>query len=519
MELVDGFFKKYEDAGFHFPSSLLTTYALSLVSKPFVILSGISGTGKTKIAQLFEVPKINNTGDTAMQITVPSLSIKVPKVYGRFNFEVSLLSNILTSAELQDFYKRADEFKQNNDGGNFSKTYVLEISDEYGSFKIGIYGQRAASPLIRARFYRSNRDTQSPSYDARAHLDKYYKVNDILELEKVADKKYKVKSVNNIEVATAHKRHELNSLEQNCFISVRSGWTDNNELLGYYNLIEQKYHIPQFLEFVLNSINYPQYPFFVILDEMNLSQVEHYFSDILSCTESRIQTKEGLKQEKIILRSGTDVLKTDSDFFDEIPSSIEIPSNLFITGTVNIDESTFSFSSKVLDRANIIEFNEVNLINYDDDKYIDNESFKLRTFPDFSNIELPSKKHYNKLPPVVKSHLIAINNILTKHHLHFGYRVANEIGLYVANAQKYIKYDDNTSLKALDHQLIQKVFAKLNGDYATLEEPIKEIVIHLSGQKDISKVLPEETNFPLSVSKLKRMYSMLSKRGYARFVE
>jgi hypothetical protein len=519
MSQIEQYFKNYYDAGFHFSSSVLSTYALSLVTKPFVILSGISGTGKTKIAQLFKVPSAKKEKNIEIIRNTPMLSIKVPNKFGRDNFPQQTLPDLLTVQELNDWSTLAAAFAKRGDGGNFTNPYVLTINDAFGSFNIGFYGQRASSPLVRIRYYKSNRDRTSTDYDARGHLTKNYKIGDVLEFRKLSDKVYEVASVNNVEIRKKHIEFEHESIERQCFISVRSDWTDNNELLGYYNLIEKKYHVPSFLEFVLTASNHPEFPFFVILDEMNLSKVEHYFSDILSCSESRILKKEGVFQEKITLYNGVETLETDSESFENINNKVEIPLNLFITGTVNIDESTYSFSSKVLDRANVIEFNDVDLIAYGSGESNDDNFFKLNEFPDFSRHSVPSKEHYDELDSTIKTYLIDLNSILKKNNLHFGYRIVNEIGLFIKNTKLYIGEDPETLIKALDYQLVQKVFPKLNGEYATLEEPLREVLKYLSEAEDLGKINASSTKFPNTIAKLQRMHSKLSKAGYVSFME
>ncbi len=515
------FYDLYRDAGFYFPTSILTTYALSLHTKPFVLLSGISGTGKTKIAQLFHVPVDTEDREKETEIPkeLPMLTIKIPRVFDRFNFPQKLLPEILTLHELSEFNQKAQEHRDRNDGGNFSDTYILDVEDEFGEFEVGIYGQRASSPLIRGRYCKSNRDKESPEYDAREHLTANYMPGDILKLEKIGDKRFRVVSVNDKDVIKEVREYEVETIDHHCFISVRSDWTDNNELFGFYNLIEKKYHVPYFLDFVLTAINNPEYPFFVLLDEMNLSKVEHYFSDILSCLESRIFKNGNVLQEKVLLHNGINQLETDSEDFEYIPNAIEIPLNLYISGTVNIDESTYMFSPKVLDRANVIEFNEVNLEAYGTGEYKDDESYKLTKFPNFTELSLATKEAYEHLPDFIKDHLVKINEILEKYNLHFGYRTANEVALYVHNSIEYINDTRETQLQALDYQLIQKVFPKLNGGYATLEEPLHEMLLYLSTKSDLQQITAEETDFPRTVSKLQRIYSQLSKNGYASFID
>lgn len=516
------FYQSYHDAGFFFSESILTTYALSLYTKPFVILSGISGTGKTKIAQLFDLdPDYEKNAALGVEDRKKEkLIIKVPKNYDRFNFAQEQLSSILSDADCKDFFKKAEEFKNNKNDGNFTNIYILTISDEYGQFQLGLYGQRASNPLVRIRYKKSKKDTTSPDYDSERHLKKFYQVGDVLEIEKVSDRNFRVISVNEKNVVQEYKEVQRKRLNRKCFLPVKSDWTDNSELLGFYNMIEQKYHVPYFLEFLLIAANNPEYPFYVILDEMNLSKVEHYFSDILSCLESRVLRNGDIQQESIVLFNGLEELETNSETFETIPSRIEIPMNLYITGTVNIDESTYMLSSKVIDRANVIEFNDVDLSAYAKSEWqpVEN-SFTLSKDLDFLNASIASKEDYQKLPSIIQETLSEVNSIMSKYHLHFGYRVANEIARYIRQVTIYIGEDESVLNQALDFQFLQKVFPKLNGTYAVLEQPLKELLLYFSNNEDVENIQPETTSYPRTLSKLLRMYRALSTKGYASFIE
>jgi hypothetical protein len=162
-----------------------------------------------------------------------------------------------------------------------------------------------------------------------------------------------------------------------CLISVKSDWTDPSGIMGFYNIIEKQFHIGPFLKHLLFAIENPDVPFFVILDEMNLSKIEYYLSDVLSVLETRLAGKvegEIITKEKIVLHSSSssdDYIATDDEYFDYIPAKVNIPINFYITGTINIDETTYTPSPKVLDRANVIEFNEVDLNKYFNDEALD----------------------------------------------------------------------------------------------------------------------------------------------------
>ena len=134
-------------------------------------------------------------------------------------------------------------------------------------------------------------------------------------------------------------------------IPVRPDWTDSSELLGYVDL-KGDFNKGPLTEMIEHALDNPQLPHFVLLDEMNLARVEYYFSDLLSVMESR-------------RRVGDEIVS--SNLLDEKDTgrAIRLPENLYIVGTVNMDETTQPFSKKVLDRANTIEFNEVYLTNFD----------------------------------------------------------------------------------------------------------------------------------------------------------
>jgi hypothetical protein len=139
------------------------------------------------------------------------------------------------------------------------------------------------------------------------------------------------------------------SEEQYKIVPVGADWTNREPLLGFPNGLDpDKYVFPDsgVLQLIINAgkSENKNKPYFLILDEMNLSHVERYFADFLSIMES---------QDTIKLYSGSDRLGPDNL---KIGSEISWPENLFIIGTVNIDETTYMFSPKVLDRANVIEF-------------------------------------------------------------------------------------------------------------------------------------------------------------------
>ena len=136
-------------------------------------------------------------------------------------------------------------------------------------------------------------------------------------------------------------------VKNHLLIPVGADWTDNTKILGFYNPLKKEYQSTPVLDFILLTCQNPEIPFFLILDEMNLSHVERYFSDFLSAMESG---------EPIPL------YKRDVDCESSIPEEIVLPNNLFVTGTVNIDETTYMFSPKVLDRQTSLSSNRTCLM-------------------------------------------------------------------------------------------------------------------------------------------------------------
>jgi len=539
---VNEYYQEYEKQGFYFDRSLLTTYCLSLHTKPFVILSGISGTGKTKIAQLFgpfattaaiaAAPKNPVTTLTNLpgKWILMTVSEAVLSGDGRTNFQFKDKDALLTPEEIEELNLKIEKLKKTGQENNITEQFPLVIEGlNNEEIKATFYFQRASNPLLRVRLRSLKGES---AWDSTDYFRRNHKLGEKLKLEMIADKRLRLVSVNDASVIAKSaelEQEEYKNIKNSCFISVRSDWTDPSSLFGYKNLIEQKYHVTPLVEFLLRAKENPNLPFFLILDEMNLAKVEHYFSDFLSCLESR-HIKDGeFIQESIRLDTGSGWLETDNDYFDSIQPEIAIPQNFYVTGTVNIDESTYMFSSKVLDRANVIELNKVDLDGYGATKVAPvDDDYVLDTFPVFTSTKLATKKDYEDLDDNGKAFFKKIHTILEKYHLHFGYRVMNEVSLYINNALQHCHPSERRLDLAIDYQLVQKILPKFSGPQGKLDLPLREILQFLVGitgsieQFDfeaIQKIDPEKTRYPLSVSKLRRMYITLVINGFANFIE
>jgi 5-methylcytosine-specific restriction enzyme B len=299
------------------------------------------------------------------------------------------------------------------------------------------------------------------------------------------------------------------------FIPVRPDWMDNKGLLGFYNILDQKYHSTALLDLILNAGASPDKPYFAILDEMNLAKVEYYFSDFLSIMESRTSDNPG--GEKIPLHSLTEAKTPDGR---DIPDKIQIPQNLFFTGTVNVDETTYMFSPKVLDRANVIEFNEVNLEGYTSSSVenafsLDNPDVRNRLM-DSEASPFCSKADYLKFKEIVGNEANPIENLLNrlkKYNLHFGYRVVNEISRFVWHSKDLLGDQFNLNA-AMDIQILQKILPKFHGTRGKLEDPLKDLHAFCKAEYSQGDAL-----YPRSARKIARMIENLNIQGYTSFIE
>lgn len=254
-------------------------------------------------------------------------------------------------------------------------------------------------------------------------------------------------------------------------ISVRPDWNDSTELIGYKNL-ESKFIKGRLTQIIEEASDNLDKPYFVCLDEMNLARVEYYLSDYLSVIESRRKI-----ENKII----TDDLIYDAEISEE--ENLSLPENLYLIGTVNMDDTTFQFSRKVLDRANTIEFSDVNLENlFGDELEIlseeksENLSQELEIYNDFIKSTYLKTLHieneYRDYAVEINKKIIEINNMLKKSQKQFAYRVRDEILFYMVENKKSNLLDEDV---AFDYQIMQKILPAISGS----ENSVKETLVNL----------------------------------------
>lgn len=311
--------------------------------------------------------------------------------------------------------------------------------------------------------------------------------------------------------------------KQKCIVPVGSDWTNREPLLGYPNALRKGDYITSngVLELLNEAIENPNKPYFLLLDEMNLSHVERYFADFLSAMET---------EKPIPLHSEGDEWN-DCD----IPSSIRIPKNLFIIGTVNIDETTYMFSPKVLDRAGVIEFKVT--------KEEMEEFLKNPNKPDLSLLIARGKNFAGGFVKLAKSeinlkNISEMNNYflkffdeLKKNGAEFGYRTASDIYRFVGIMQMLTPADDPMNIDQItDAAIIQKLLPKLHGSRKKLEPILRTLtgfclVNEKQNEENIEKILKDgnfhvdDARFPVSLEKIIRMHKRIIQDGFTSFAE
>ncbi len=292
-------------------------------------------------------------------------------------------------------------------------------------------------------------------------------------------------------------------------LPVRPDWNDSAALFGYHNLLANRYVSTPFLEIARRAAlpENRQRAFFVCLDEMNLARVEHYLADYLSALESR--------GHRIPLH-------------EDVPDLV-LPPNLFVTGTVNVDETTHGFSRKVLDRANTLDFDEPPVLagvlggkggaRLDEDLGASPAARQVL----FLNARVVTvgraRERLARLdaafPDRALAALQAVNDLLYAHRLHFAYRVRDDVLMFLANS-----FDSDTGMGlllpeqeanfrlALDLQMAQKVLPKLHGPSETLAP----MMARLQSWADAN-------GFQVTTAKVARMRAHGEETGYVRFHE
>ena len=264
-------------------------------------------------------------------------------------------------------------------------------------------------------------------------------------------------------------------------IQVKPNWHNSMDVVGFYSNISKKYEFTPFVEFIVKAWQHTDTPYFLCLDEMNLAPVEEYFAEFLSAIESRSVDEKGNYTTDPIIKPfknfGQEVCEAmlkellgEARHTEANPLAVQFtengltrPPNLMVMGTVNMDETTFSFSRKVLDRAMSVEMNEV---NYDDFVEGKTELMPLLTAQNELLVNRPQKALEVKSKidsDKVIAYLKAVNALLDGTPFKLGYRAANEAMLYVS-ACKDLAGEQFSIGKALDEFTLMKILSRIEGD-------------------------------------------------------
>ena len=384
-----------------------------------------------------------------------------------------------------------------------------------------------------------------------------------------------------------------------CMIEVKPNWHDSTELLGYWSNINKRYMFTKFVKFLVKAKMFPKVPFFVCLDEMNLAPVEQYFAEFLSVLETRRLIKNGEGEDEVVSgvlvdkeyfaklgtlssTSGTlGTLKTDRDIYFKLfdiqdkvemekvendsdsllTEGLTLPENVFIVGTVNMDDTTHQFSRKVIDRAMTIEMNGGALAdifkNNSDLTYAD----EPMTMDDMKSRYITASEVLEKCYAVVNNQEISdyiqgkgeeglpqrleeINKVLRGTPFTVSYRVMNELTIYLAvlldkavedgtevTADNFKPYVE----EAIDKILLMKILPRVEGDDEMFRISDDERNLHgLNNQVDengtsheytkldwLKEIAPQHTAEDeqkyMAVDKLKEMIGRLNRQSFTRY--
>lgn len=325
-------------------------------------------------------------------------------------------------------------------------------------------------------------------------------------------------------------------------VQVKPNWHDSSELIGYVSRVSGKpvFEAGDFLKFVAKAWENPEVPYFLCLDEMNLAPVEQYFAEYLSVVESRKADGNGVITTDPILK------KCDEQWYfdltakltnnDEIRArfnkdGICIPQNLIVVGTVNMDETTFSFSRKVLDRAMTIEMNEVDLYGGLTDRHEKIGKLEAGNLIGTAVEGVDVYKNNKDVCEKVINYLKVINANLEGTPFKVAYRTRNEFLLYVVNNLPYNKEANDSEIdqneiiaRALDEITSMKILSRIEGDETKIGNLLEQLREIISGQLNtISDIEYSATKneegkaYSISLAKLKEMEKRLKTSGYTSF--
>lgn len=466
--------KTLKESGLIYSDDVIARFIVSLITKPFVILSGLSGSGKTQLALSF----VNWICGTSSRYELLKKALEKDSIKDRY--------------EIAGLTKNTIDLINKNGTGTIAPLPLELVFEWYDSILDGTIDTNDDPKEVRHQI--------GDKSQYQKHMHGFY--NDLSRLA--------------FAMHDVSENIDLSASDQYKVVPVGADWTNREPLLGYPNaLAKNEYVQPDSgaLELIIDAIKNPDRPYFLILDEMNMSHVERYFADFLSAIESG---------EVIQLHSGEKA-------WNGIPQSIEVPENLFVIGTVNIDETTYMFSPKVLDRANVIEFR---VKAEEMERFLENpKSIDLSVIKgkgsnmgkSFVNISTTKNDDFDGKNQLNKE-LMKFFTELKKTGTEFGYRSAFEINRFASISNQLVEKWDTELI--IDIAVMQKLLPKLHGSRRKLEGVLIKLGNLCLYEKNAEELFKQKADidyddvkYPISFEKLKRMYKGLIQNGFTSFAE
>ena len=494
--------------GFQHAPGLVGRFLSALAAKPFVILTGNSGTGKTLLAKLLVEWLSHGSNAPSADPFVPGSAIESDRI------KYYVRSADVLAVEFWNHEKEEQATKV-----MLPRQMIREWADTIVSSHFD-----ANTPA------RTIREAVAPGSKFSSQLHSFETHLKAAALALLLEK-------------SQQRNAPIPSSLSYAIVPVGADWTDNRNVVGFVNHLrkdgQQKpiYQSTPVLDLLLRAADDPFRPYFLILDEMNLSHVERYFADFLSAMESKKPIP--LHQERHSLRTPSGAL---------VPDAVSFPDNFFVIGTVNVDETTYMFSPKVLDRANVIEFRvgaeQAKAFLLQTEKHVATTTPALGAPIGFLTLSrrargLAEPALASPSGPVLTECRKSLQDLFELLHgarLEFAFRTITEITRYL-----HVSFESAPEKSAwswdssMDAQVLQKILPKLHGSRRRLEAILIALATYCE-KRDVEasqKLLQREAElngypsanppslvaFPLSRTKLLEMIEAVRRDQFVSFIQ